>query len=103
MVVLDNLVVTGAAHHPAQPGRQHPGLGGGQRLHPHLRVAAATGAAGDSSVAAVFVIGLAVFTASSATALAPDVNWLIAARAAGIRRRDGAAADADAAIGRRPG
>ena len=53
----------------------------------------------------MFVIGLGIFTMASAlAALAPSIEALIAAaRAAGPRRRDRPAADADAAVGGRAG
>ena len=47
----------------------------------------------------MFVIGLGIFTGASAlAALAPTIESLIAARAAGSRRRHRPAADADAAL-----
>src|SRR6478672_11620443 len=87
MVVLDNLVVT-----TALPTIQRSLGATIQELEWTVNaytltfaVLLLTGAAlGDRfGRRRMFVVGLAVFTASSAAAaLAPDVNWLIAARAA---------------------
>ena len=109
MVVLDNLVVT-----TALPTIQRSLGASIQELEWTVNaytltfaVLLLTGAAlGDRfGRRRMFVIGLAVFTASSAAAaLAPDVELADrGTRRAGVRRRDGAAADADAAVGRRPG